>query len=162
MSQPPRENLSSPPQKKIAQPAPPPENFSPPLKISPIPSENLSTPPPPRKSLNPPPPKISQPHSKNISILKNMLTIKLNPHPPPPPHLFSFFFSFSFHLFSFTFKKNVKISGGGLNPPPPLNTPLTDLVYRQKIYRALLRFTISPALKKLKIVFTIHCIITLY
>ena len=45
-------------------------------------------------------------------------------NPPPPPHIPFFFFFLS--LFLHFSKKNLKISGGGLNPlnPPPLNTPL--------------------------------------
>ena len=51
-----------------------------------------------------------------------MLTINL-----PPPILFHSFLFFP-HLFHHFSKKNLKISGGGLNPldaPPPLNTPLS-------------------------------------
>ena len=48
----------------------------------------------------------------------------LRGNPPPPTSLFILFLSISFPSL---FKKNLKISGGGVEPPkppPPLNTPL--------------------------------------
>ena len=144
--------LQSPPQKNFSTPPiisqPPPENFStPPPKISQPPPENFSTPPkisqtPPRKFLKPPTkisqplPKISQPLDNFSTPPENISTplkkyqpqkyVKRYPH-PPPQHPFFFFLSLFLH-FS---KKNLKISGGGLNPlnPPPLKYALANNSY---------------------------------
>ena len=127
LNPPPRKFLNPPPPPKISQP-PPPAKISqppPPAKISqPPPPENFSTSsrkflnPAPRKFLNPPPRKFFNP--------KNML----RGNPPAPPT--SFFFLFLSISFPSLFKKNLKISGGGFEPPeppPPLNTPLDSIVY---------------------------------
>ena len=124
----PKNFSTAPPQKKkkFSTPPPPPP---------PPPPENFSH-PPPRKFFTPPPPKISQPLPKNSQTpLKISQPHSKKYHPqkyvkrylPPPPNIP--FFSFSFYLFSFTFQKNLKISGGGLNPLNP-PTPLKyALVY---------------------------------
>ena len=62
--------------------------------------------------------KISQPHSKKYQP-QNIL----RGNPPPPTSLYFFFFLSLFLHFS---KKNLKISGGGVEPPelPPLKYAL--------------------------------------
>ena len=101
---------------KISQP-PLPENFSTPPPV------NFSTPPkisqPLRKFLNPPesfstPQKISQPHSKKSQPPKYV-----NNYLPPPPPIHFYLFFFFLPRFSLTFKKNLKISEGRFEPPPP-------------------------------------------
>ena len=121
----------NPPPQKILNP--------PPSKISQPPSENFLT-PPPRKFFNPPPSKISQPpHENFLTPLKISQPHSKNYQPQnmlrgtPPPNI-PFFLSISFPSL---FKKNLKISGRGLNPlnpPPPLKYALHGYYSRNCVH----------------------------